>query len=75
MTVIVVPNFNIHVYIYITSAHTLARSLHDVSCVNNNRFAVVVCFKLHFMTQECDFFFLKFSSLKILYHYEDVINR
>ena len=29
-----------------TSAHTLARSLHDVSCANNNRFAVVVCFRL-----------------------------
>ena len=24
------------------SAHTLARSLHDVYCANNNRFAVVV---------------------------------
>ena len=31
-----------------TSAHTLARSLHDVSCANNNRFAVVVCFRLAF---------------------------
>ena len=31
-----------------TSAHTLARSLHDVSCANNNRFAVVVCYRLAF---------------------------
>ena len=32
-------------YIY-TSAHTLARSLHDVSRAINNREAVVVCFRL-----------------------------
>ena len=31
-----------------TSAHTLARSVHDVSCANNNRFAVVVCFRFAF---------------------------
>ena len=31
-----------------TSAHTLARSLHDMSCANNNRFTVVVCFRSAF---------------------------
>ena len=47
----------------ITSAHTLARSLHDVSRANNNRFVVVVCFRLAFHATKCDFF-LKFSSSK-----------
>ena len=48
-----------------TNAHTLANSLHDVSCANNNRFAVVVCFRLEFMPRKCEFFW-KFSSLQIL---------
>ena len=44
-----------------TSAHTLARSLHDVSCANNNRFAVVVCFQLAFHTSEMPIFFKIFE--------------
>ena len=32
-----------------TSAHTRSRSLHDVSCANNNRLAVVICFRLAFL--------------------------
>ena len=55
----------VRVYIY-TSAHTLARSLHDVYCANNNRFAVVVCFRLAFYASGMRIF------LKILYHYDDV---
>ena len=43
------------VYIY-TSAHTFASSLHDMSCANNNREAVVVCLGWHFMPRECNFF-------------------
>ena len=43
-----------------TSAHTLARSLHDVSCANNNRFAVVVCFRLAFHASRMRFFFWNF---------------
>ena len=39
-----------------TSAHTLAKSLHDVSRANNNRFAVVVCFRLAFHASEMRFF-------------------
>ena len=39
-----------------TSAHTLARSLHDMSCANNNRFAVVVCFRLAFHASGMGFF-------------------
>ena len=39
---------HINIYIY-TSAHTLARSLHDVSRANNNRFAVVFALGWHFM--------------------------
>ena len=43
--------------IIITSAHTLARSLHDVSCANNNRKAVVVWFRLAFHASGMRFFF------------------
>ena len=52
-----------YIYIYInclliyTSAHTLARSLHDVSCANNNLFAVVVCFRLTFHSWGMRIFF------------------
>ena len=49
----------------ITSAHTLARSLHDVSCANNNRFAVVVCFRLTFHASGMRFF-LEIFMFKIL---------
>ena len=38
--------------IYYILAAALARSLHDMSCANNNRFAVVVCPKRHFVPQE-----------------------
>ena len=48
-----------------TGTHGLARSLHDVSCANNNRFEVVVCFRLAFHVWENDFF-LEISSLKFL---------
>ena len=48
-----------HIYIYI-SAHTHARSLHDVSCANNNREAVVVCFSLAFYASGMRFFFENF---------------
>ena len=47
------------IYIY-TSAHTLARSLHDVSRANNNRFAVVVCFRLTFHSLGMPIFFGNF---------------
>ena len=50
------------VYIY-TSAHTLASSLHNMSCANNNREAVVVCFRLAFHASRMQFFW-KFSGLK-----------
>ena len=55
--------------LYTTSAHTLARSLHDVSCANNNRFAVVVCFRLAFHASGIRIFFLKFSSLKFFLNF------
>ena len=42
-----------------TSAHTLASSVHDLSCAKNNREAVVVCFRLAFHGISW-----KFSSLK-----------
>ena len=32
-------------YIFTLARAPLARSLHDVSCANNKRFAVVVCFR------------------------------
>ena len=47
-------------YLIHTSAHTLARSLHDVSCANNNRFAVVVCFRLAFHASGMRIFFENF---------------
>ena len=50
-----------------TSAHTLAKSLHSVSCANNNSFAVVVCFRLAFHASGMQFF------LEILYHCDDVL--
>ena len=43
-----------------TSAHTLARSLHNVSCANNNREAVVVCFRLAFYASGIRIFFGNF---------------
>ena len=59
------------------SAHTLARSLHNVSRANNNRFEVVVCFRLAFhasgMRIFLEIFVFKFK--KFLYHYDDVIIR
>ena len=52
---------SVHINIYIsTSAHTLARSLHYVSRANNNRFAVVVCFKLAFHASGMRIFFGNF---------------
>ena len=55
---------SVHINIYIYSAHTLARSLHDVSCANNNRFAVVVCFRLAFHASGMRFF-LEIFEFKI----------
>ena len=46
-----------------TSAHTLARSLHDVARANNNRFAVVVCSRLTFHASGMRFF-LEIFELK-----------
>ena len=66
----------IYTYTY-TSAHTLARSLHDVSRANNSRFAVVVCFRLAFNASGRRIFW-KFSSLNFFInfvHYDDVIIR
>ena len=55
---------NTFVRLVYTSAHTLARSLHDVSCANNNRFAVVVCFRLAFHASGIRFF-LEILEFKI----------
>ena len=41
-------------YDHIKQLHaTLAKSLYDVSCANNNRFAVVVCFESALFATKC----------------------
>ena len=47
-----------------TSAHTLARSLNDVFCANNNREAVVVCFRLALYASGMRFFLEIFEFKK-----------
>ena len=61
--------------LYYTSAHTLARSLHDVSCTNKKRFAVVVCFRVVFHASGTRIFweifefkiFFKFCTITMTY--------
>ena len=65
------------VNLILTSAHTLARSLHDVSRANNNRFAVVVCFRLAFHASGMPIFLeiFEFKIFKNFVTYDDVIIR
>ena len=64
----------LHRIVY-TSSHTLARSLHDVSRANNNRFAVVVSFMLPFHASRMRFILeiFEFKNVKKFVHYDDVI--
>ena len=41
-----------------TRAHSLGRSLHEVFCADNTRFAVVVCIRLAFPSYEIRFYFV-----------------
>ena len=58
---------SVHINIYIhTSEHTLARSLHDVSRANNNREAVVVCFRMAFHASA-----MRIFSNYLVYYYSN----
>ena len=61
-----------YVYIYLLARIRLLGRF--TTCLAQTTTASRLLFALgwHFMPRECDFFW-KFSSLKILYHYDDVI--
>ena len=54
-------------------------SLHDVSCANNNRFAVVVCFRVAFYASGMRIYleifefktFFKFCTIMMTYYFDD----